>query len=96
MDKLKPSQYLRLGSKQIEQAYCQYLHSNHNVVDKACPLGMMAVARAGTLDSKECCKALAEIMDMLPSKYIDHIVDMNDRVLKTPKEIADWLEEKGY
>ena len=65
------------------------------MVTAACAFGMMAVARTGSLDFKECNAAAVELASELPLGISEEITHLNDRRFLSPQQIADWMEKKG-
>ncbi len=98
MDKLKPSQLLRLGAKQVGQCRFRTFVSLEGVVTQACAYGMMVVAKTGSLDF-EVCRAFSldgeNVLGEATNQVLNEMVNRNDKQYQTPEEIAQWLESKG-
>ena len=108
MDKLKPSQLLRLGAKQIKHCRGTYFcrENGNGPIVKACAVGMIAIAKAGSLDVLATEEALGELTKEYSSIRIqgrpfnedlsDFIATLNDKHKRTPEQIAQRLEKEGY
>lgn len=100
-DKLKMSALLRLGAKQVKPIRGIFLApSKTGKVRGACAIGMMAVAKAGTLDHVECERALAGITgpwdkDEPGSETLSEINHRFEQERQSPAQIARWLESEG-
>ena len=104
MDKLKPSELLRLGAQQVKHtknSYFEYEGDRKNPEDAkvtaACALGMIAVACAGSTNYKQCCEELSKVIDRLRENKVGyvHVEWLNDEENKTPEEISRYLEDRG-
>jgi hypothetical protein len=111
MDKLKPSELLKIGSTQVNHTIRQLLDTkmdgDKEVVHSACAVGMMMVAAAGTTEYKACHDVKKKVDDILsidvPDRYHAGtinlrcaIIDWNDHVRASIPEIINWLEQLGF
>jgi hypothetical protein len=101
MDKLKYSQLLRLGRQKVKPIRHQWFTTDdgHTIVG-ACVIGMIAVAKTGSLNLLECQATLNGLLDELnnQSQFLSsQMVDLYEAKAhkKSPEEVADWLEAKG-
>lgn len=97
MDKLKPSQLLRLGSKQVLHMKNKTFYTakdNDVTITAACALGMIAIAETGNTQYEDCINVFYNQIESIPLPYElrRKIVDMNDDQNKSPEEIAQYLE----
>ena len=101
MDKLKPSQLLRLGATQVHHVTNDYFvkcDDDDITIIGACALGMMSIAKHGqTKYCPELSIALSEVKEELKKYNINPqvVVTLNDDVGCSPEEIAQWLEHHG-
>ena len=99
MDKLKPSQLLRLGSKQVPKCKKTFFDMNkEGQVTAACVIGMITIGYTGTTKFQDNWDKIPKILEMLRNEYcVDTltITQMNDGYDKSPEYIAKWLESKN-
>ena len=104
MDKLKYSDLLLLGSKQVKQCTKWYFDHNRTVTE-ACAIGMMTIAKMGSLDgdileheASELDDTMAQLPDPTGRKnnLSMLITSLNDDEAKTPEQIAEILKQHGY
>jgi hypothetical protein len=97
MDKMQYSELLLTGSKVVNHIQKAWMLSRKGQVHSACAIGMMAVARAGSLDNIACRAELDKLRRELVKKELKGlIIGMNDQQKLTPEEIAAKLKEKGH